>query len=94
MSQLTLVAGAGGFIGGHLVRDLVAKGVPVRAVDKKPLDDWYFRSPQAENVVADLQLAEACDMAVKGAAQFTIWPATWAAWALSRITKPAACCQC
>jgi nucleoside-diphosphate-sugar epimerase len=35
MSQLTLVTGAGGFIGGQLVRELLAKGVPVRAVDKK-----------------------------------------------------------
>jgi GDP-D-mannose 3',5'-epimerase len=61
MSELTLVTGAGGFIGGQLVRDLLAQGVPVRAVDKKQLDDWYFRSAEAENVVADLQLAEACD---------------------------------
>ena len=58
MSELTLVAGAGGFIGGQLVRDLLAKGLRVRAVDKKPLQDWYFRSPEAENLVADLQLAE------------------------------------
>ena len=61
MAQLTLVTGAGGFIGGQLVRDLLAKGVPVRAVDKKPVDDWYFRSSHAENLVADLQLAESCD---------------------------------
>ena len=66
MSQLTLVAGAGGFIGGHLVRDLLAKGVAVRAVDKKPLEHWYFQSPNADNLVADLQLAEACDSATKG----------------------------
>jgi nucleoside-diphosphate-sugar epimerase len=65
--ELTLVTGAGGFIGGHLVRDLVAQGVPVRAVDKKPLDEWYFRTPEAENIVADLQLMEACQMAAKGA---------------------------
>jgi GDP-D-mannose 3', 5'-epimerase len=68
MSHLTLVTGAGGFIGGQLVRDLLAQGVPVRAVDKKPIDDWYFRSPDAENLVADLQLAESCDNVTKGAA--------------------------
>jgi nucleoside-diphosphate-sugar epimerase len=66
MRQLTLVTGAGGFIGGQLVRELLAKGVSVRAVDKKALDDWYFRSPDAENLIADLQLAEACDQVTKG----------------------------
>ena len=64
----TLVTGAGGFIGGQLVSDLLSKGVRVRAVDKKPLDDWYFRSSQAENVIADLQLADACDRVTKGVA--------------------------
>jgi len=68
MSQLTLVTGAGGFIGGQLVRDLLAKGVPVRAVDKKQFDDWYFRSPEAENIVADLQLAESCDKVTRDVA--------------------------
>ncbi len=69
MSELTLVTGAGGFIGGQLVRDLLANGIPVRAVDKKPVDDWYYSSPQAENLVADLQLAEACDRVTRGVAQ-------------------------
>jgi len=66
VSQLTLVTGAGGFIGGQLTKDLLAKGVPVRAVDKKPVTDWYFRSPQAENVAADLQLFECCDKVSRG----------------------------
>ena len=65
MAELTLVTGAGGFIGGQLVRDLLAKGIPVRAVDKKKVDEWFFQSPKAENVVADLQLAESCDKVTK-----------------------------
>ena len=68
MAQLTLVTGAGGFIGGQTVRDLLAKAVPVRAVDKKPVDEWYFRSSNAENLVADLQLAESCDRVTKNVA--------------------------
>jgi len=36
-----VVAGAGGFIGGHLVKELVKAGHQVRAVDIKPLNEWY-----------------------------------------------------
>ena len=39
--DIVLVAGGGGFIGGHLVGDLVQRGMRVRAVDMKPLDEWY-----------------------------------------------------
>jgi nucleoside-diphosphate-sugar epimerase len=66
MSKLTLVTGAGGFIGGQLIRDLLAKGLPVRAVDKKPIEEWYYRSSQAENLVTNLQLAQSCDDVTKG----------------------------
>jgi GDP-D-mannose 3',5'-epimerase len=69
MAELTLVTGAGGFIGGQLVRDLSAKGVAVRAVDKTPVDDWYYRSAQAENVVIDLQLAASCDSVTNGVSE-------------------------
>jgi nucleoside-diphosphate-sugar epimerase len=36
-----LVAGAGGFIGGHLVGALLERGHQVRAVDIKPLKKWW-----------------------------------------------------
>jgi GDP-D-mannose 3',5'-epimerase len=61
-----LVAGAGGFIGGHLVRSLLADGQRVRAVDIKPLNRWYQRHPDADNAVADLRLRDAAFAAVHG----------------------------
>lgn len=36
-----LVAGSGGFIGGHLVADLIRQGHEVVAVDIKPKHEWY-----------------------------------------------------
>jgi GDP-D-mannose 3', 5'-epimerase len=53
-----LVAGAGGFIGGHLVANLVADGLDVRAVDKKPIAEWQQVNPKAENIVGDCSLLE------------------------------------
>jgi nucleoside-diphosphate-sugar epimerase len=62
-----VVAGAGGFIGGHLVARLRAEGRPVRAVDIKPLSEWYQVFDGAENVVADLKLREECERVCAGA---------------------------
>jgi len=61
-----LVAGAGGFIGGHLVSELTKKGNQVRAVDIKPLNEWYQISDDADNLVLDLRLKENCYQAVNG----------------------------
>ena len=62
-----LVCGAGGFIGGHLVNKLIAEGAAsVRAVDVKPLNEWYQQNPEAENLVLDLQQREACLKAAEG----------------------------
>jgi len=61
-----LVAGAGGFIGGHLVKELVKKGHSVRAVDMKPLNEWYQITEGVDNLVLDLRLKENCYTAVNG----------------------------
>lgn len=61
-----LVAGAGGFIGGHLVKELTKKGNKVRAVDIKPLNEWYQISEDTDNLVLDLRLKENCLQAVNG----------------------------
>ncbi len=66
MANKILVAGAGGFIGGHLVAELLRKGQKdIRAVDIKPFDEWYQRFPQVENLQLDLQLKDACERSVK-----------------------------
>ena len=61
-----VVAGAGGFIGGHLVKELVKRGNSVRAVDIKPLNEWYQISEEADNLVLDLRLRENCYKSVNG----------------------------
>jgi GDP-D-mannose 3', 5'-epimerase len=61
-----VVAGAGGFIGGHLVKELLKSGSLVRAVDIKPLNEWYQVSENADNLVLDLRLKDNCHLAVNG----------------------------
>jgi nucleoside-diphosphate-sugar epimerase len=61
-----LVTGAGGFIGGQLVRVLEGAGMAVRAVDRKPLQFWFYRSPNAENLVFDLKEKDACHFVTRG----------------------------
>ena len=64
-----VVCGAGGFIGGHLVADLRQQGHQIRAVDIKPLDEWYQKFSDVENLVLDLSGKEACEKAVEGCGQ-------------------------
>jgi GDP-D-mannose 3', 5'-epimerase len=66
--QKAVVCGAGGFIGGHLVQSLLANGVDVvRAVDIKPLDEWYQVSKDVESLSLDLKDKHSCLTAATGA---------------------------
>jgi nucleoside-diphosphate-sugar epimerase len=66
MAKKILVAGGGGFIGGHLVGRLLSDGYEVRSVDIKPVDEWYQVFDEADNVVADLKERASCDAACRG----------------------------
>jgi GDP-D-mannose 3', 5'-epimerase len=61
-----LVAGGGGFIGGHLAGALSARGVAVRCVDVKPFDQWYQIPDGVEARQLDLSLLADCQEAVRG----------------------------
>src|SRR5450631_299024 len=63
-----VVCGAGGFIGGHLVKSLLHNGANViRAVDVKPLDEWYQASPGLQNLSLDLKDKDSCMKTAQGA---------------------------
>jgi len=63
-----VVCGAGGFIGGHLVKSLLVSGAKViRAVDVKPMNQWYQASPAVTNLVLDLKDKDSCMKAAQGA---------------------------
>lgn len=65
-NDLVLVAGAGGFIGGWLVRNLIERGyTKIRAVDLKPKKEWYQEFPEVENLVLDLQGLEESKLAAR-----------------------------
>ncbi len=67
---LVVVTGAGGFIGGALVSDLRRRGfTKIRAVDIKPLEEWYQVSDGVENLSLDLNLKDNCDAVSQGAQQ-------------------------
>jgi nucleoside-diphosphate-sugar epimerase len=59
--RVAVVAGAGGFIGGHLVAALRKHGYEkIRAIDIKPFDQWHQRFDGVENLCLDLRDKTAC----------------------------------
>ncbi|HEX7345056.1 MAG TPA: NAD-dependent epimerase/dehydratase family protein [bacterium] len=59
--DLIVLAGAGGFIAGSLARYFHDQGFTrIRAVDKKPLPEWYQRVPGVECLCLDLQYGDNC----------------------------------
>jgi GDP-D-mannose 3', 5'-epimerase len=63
--ETALIAGGGGFIGGHLARTLSERGVQVRSVDIKPFDGWYQIPEGVEAHQLDLSVLENCREAVR-----------------------------
>jgi GDP-D-mannose 3', 5'-epimerase len=69
-TELAVITGAGGFIGGSLVAEFRRQGYKkIRAVDIKPLDEWYQRFDDVENLSLDLNLKESCEQAARGGYQ-------------------------
>jgi GDP-D-mannose 3', 5'-epimerase len=65
--MLASVTGAGGMIGGHMVRRLLDDGYEVRAVDIKPMRDWWQVHPEAENLTRDVCYESECHETCRGA---------------------------
>ncbi|MBT6498169.1 MAG: NAD-dependent epimerase/dehydratase family protein [Planctomycetaceae bacterium] len=69
-AKMIVVAGAGGFIGGHLVGELIRKGHRnIRAIDIKPFEEWYQLFPEAQNIKSDLKGKSACVRACRDASE-------------------------
>ena len=65
---MVVVTGGGGFIGAHMVRSFQEQGFArIRAVDVKPLDEWYQITDGVENLRLDLRDKAACFEAAAGA---------------------------
>lgn len=62
-----LIAGGGGFIGGHLVKMFLDQGYThVRSVDVKPIEKWYQVFDACDNQVRDLRDPVQCQQACQG----------------------------
>jgi GDP-D-mannose 3',5'-epimerase len=68
--DLIVITGGGGFIGGNLSRYFSNKGFTrIRAVDKKPLYEWYLRVPGVESLSLDVSNEANCHRVCEGAVE-------------------------
>ncbi|MEW6776122.1 MAG: NAD-dependent epimerase/dehydratase family protein, partial [Bdellovibrionota bacterium] len=77
-----LVTGATGFVGSHLVRDLLARGVEVRVLARKTSPWKNLENLSVERAEGDVRDADSLARAMRGceavfhaAAQYTFWEA-------------------
>jgi GDP-D-mannose 3', 5'-epimerase len=67
---IVVVAGGGGFIGGHLIAALREQGYShIRSVDIKPFDEWYQCFDDVENLQLDLKDLGNCQRSCEGATE-------------------------
>ena len=61
-----LVCGAGGFIGGYLVKSLLEDGHEVICADIKPVENWFQIFENCKNYSLDLKDAANCEKVTQG----------------------------
>ena len=66
MKNKYLICGAGGFIGGHLVNDLMKEGNEVVCADIKPKEYWFQIFDKNKNFSLDLKEYENCLKVTEG----------------------------
>lgn len=66
MRKKVVIAGGGGFIGGHLAKRMIELECEVICIDIKPLSEWWQLHEESTNIVADLSLKESCDRYLEG----------------------------
>jgi nucleoside-diphosphate-sugar epimerase len=68
--DLIVITGAGGFIAGNLALYFKKRGFTnIRAVDKKPLYEWYLHVPGVQNLSLDVSQEDNCRRACEGAVE-------------------------
>jgi nucleoside-diphosphate-sugar epimerase len=68
--DLIVITGGGGYIGGNLAQFFRRRGFTrIRAVDKKPISEWYLHVPGVESLSLDCSKEESCERICEGASE-------------------------